>query len=90
MKLRFLLTLLPLLPLHAEGPYPIDPASVRQEGVPKGVTTKHVFKDSKIYPGTERAMTPVGSNPWQTARTASILSTPHPRRSAISSSSPLR
>ena len=55
MKLRFLLTLLPLLPLHAEGPYPVDPASVRQEGVPKGVTTKHVFKDSKIYPGTERA-----------------------------------
>jgi sugar lactone lactonase YvrE/enterochelin esterase-like enzyme len=55
MKLTAFLILLPLSLLHAEGPYPIDPASVRQEGVPKGVTTKHVFKDSKIYPGTERA-----------------------------------
>ena len=40
--------------LQAEGPYPVDPASVRQEGVPKGVTTKHSFADSKVYPGTER------------------------------------
>ena len=39
----------------AEGPYPVDPASVRQEGVPKGVTTKHSFADSKVFPGTERA-----------------------------------
>ena len=48
------LALLPLAALHAEGPYPVDPASVRQEGVPKGVTTKHRFSGSKIYPGTER------------------------------------
>ncbi len=55
MKLTALLVLLPFAPLFAEGPYPVDPASVRQEGVPKGTTTKHQFKDSKIYPGTERA-----------------------------------
>jgi sugar lactone lactonase YvrE/enterochelin esterase-like enzyme len=55
MKLTALLVLLPLSLLRAEGPYPVDPASVRQEGVPKGVTTKHAFKDSRIYPGTERA-----------------------------------
>jgi enterochelin esterase family protein len=55
MKLSVLLVLLPLSLLHAEGPYPVDPASVRQPGVPKGTTTKHEFKDSKLYPGTERA-----------------------------------
>lgn len=55
MKLCALLVLLPLALLHAEGPYPVDPASVRQPGVPQGVTTKHDFKGSKIYPGTERA-----------------------------------
>lgn len=55
MKLAALLCLLPLAALHAEGPYPVDPASVRQEGVPKGVTTKHSFSGSKVYPGTERA-----------------------------------
>jgi sugar lactone lactonase YvrE/enterochelin esterase-like enzyme len=46
--------LLPFAAPAAEGPYPVDPASLRQEGVPKGTTTKHSFKDSKIYPGTER------------------------------------
>jgi sugar lactone lactonase YvrE/enterochelin esterase-like enzyme len=55
MKPAVLLLLLPLAPLRAEGPYPVDPASLRQEGVPRGTTTKHPFKDSKIYPGTERA-----------------------------------
>lgn len=55
MKLTVLLVFLPLSLLRAEGPYPVDPASVRQEGVPKGVTTQHSFKDSKIYPGTGRA-----------------------------------
>ena len=54
MKLATLLLALPLAVLHAEGPYPVDPASVRQEGIPKGVTTKHSFSASKIYPGTER------------------------------------
>jgi len=54
MKLVALLLFLPLAILHAEGPYPVDPASVRQEGVPKGVVTKHSLADSKIYPGTRR------------------------------------
>src|SRR5690606_5963030 len=55
MKLAFLFLLLPLAVLRAEGPYPVDPASVRQEGVPKGAVTRHSFSGSKIYPGTERA-----------------------------------
>ncbi|WP_193214285.1 SMP-30/gluconolactonase/LRE family protein [Luteolibacter marinus] len=46
--------LLTLTPLFAEGPYPVDPASVRQEGVPKGKVEKHDFRNSKVYPGTER------------------------------------
>lgn len=55
MKLAALLFFLPFAALHAEGPYPVDPASVRQEGVPKGTVTKHSFSGSKIYPGTERS-----------------------------------
>ena len=54
MKAVALLPLLALGYLHAEPAYPVDPASVRQDGVPKGVTTKHSFADSKVYPGTER------------------------------------
>lgn len=46
--------LLPFSAVHAEGPYPVDPASKRQDGVPAGVVTKRTFNRSKIYPGTER------------------------------------
>lgn len=51
-----LLAPLLLLPsaLAADGPYPVDPASQRHEGVPVGTVTKHSFKDSKVYPGTTR------------------------------------
>lgn len=64
--------LLPLLlcaaPLaaRAEGPYPVDPASERHEGVPRGEVTRHRFTGSKIYPGTERnywVYTPPGYDP---------------------------
>jgi sugar lactone lactonase YvrE/enterochelin esterase-like enzyme len=51
---RLLLALLTFLPAHAEGPYPVDPASVRQDGVPRGTTRQHRFTTSRIYPGTER------------------------------------
>lgn len=34
--------------------YPVDPASIKQAGVPEGVITQYKFKDSKIFPGTER------------------------------------
>ena len=37
-----------------EGPYPVDPATEKQEGVPQGTITEHQFTDSKIYPGTVR------------------------------------
>ncbi len=53
-KLIALLALLPLSPLLAEGPYPVDPASVRKEGVPAGKVTQGKFAASKVYPGTER------------------------------------
>lgn len=43
-----------LHPLHAEGPYPVDPASQRQDGVPKGKVERHTFAKSTIYPGTTR------------------------------------
>ncbi len=34
--------------------YPIDPASVEQQNVPKGEVLKFTFENSKIYPGTWR------------------------------------
>lgn len=37
-----------------EGPYPVDPDSVKQEGVPEGTVSEHVFTDSTIFPGTTR------------------------------------
>jgi sugar lactone lactonase YvrE/enterochelin esterase-like enzyme len=40
--------------IAAEGPYPVDPASRRQEKVPVGKVSKFSFRDSKIYPGTVR------------------------------------
>lgn len=54
MKLIALFALLPFATLLAEGPYPVDPASVRKEGVPVGKVTQAKFSDSKVFPGTER------------------------------------
>jgi gluconolactonase len=34
--------------------YPYDPASQQQQGVPKGEVLQFKFKDSKIFPGTQR------------------------------------
>jgi enterochelin esterase family protein len=34
--------------------YPFGPDSMRQEGVPRGTLTTHVWRDSKIFPGTIR------------------------------------
>lgn len=44
---------------HAQEPsiewrYPLSPDSVEQEGVPRGKVTTHVWKDSKVFPGTIR------------------------------------
>ncbi len=53
--LRSLLLFLLALPLLAEDEnYPRDPASQKQPAVPAGTLTKHQFKASKIFPGTER------------------------------------
>ena len=43
--------------VHAQLPvenYPVDAASIAQEGVPKGEIMKFVFDSSKIFPGTRR------------------------------------
>ena len=34
--------------------YPYGPDSFRQDGVPRGATTEHVWKDSKVFPGAIR------------------------------------
>ncbi|HEX2473509.1 MAG TPA: alpha/beta hydrolase-fold protein [Lacipirellulaceae bacterium] len=34
--------------------YPLGPDSLQQEGVPRGNVTEHVWKDSKVFPGTIR------------------------------------
>src|SRR5689334_5719360 len=34
--------------------YPVDPASIEKEGVPKGEVLKFTFNQSKIFPGTTR------------------------------------
>ena len=34
--------------------YPYGPDSFRQEGVPRGTVTTHVWRDSKVFPGTIR------------------------------------
>ncbi len=49
----FALGLLLVAPLGAED-YPLGPDSLPKDGVPKGTVTKHVWKDSRIYPGTVR------------------------------------
>ena len=45
-----------LLPLSivAQSPYKYGSDSQRQEGVPRGVVTKHVWDQSTVYPGTVR------------------------------------
>jgi enterochelin esterase-like enzyme len=61
---RFLVSLSPLLlvlPISADAQeprielrYPYGPDSFRQEGVPQGKVTTHIWKDSKIFSGTIR------------------------------------
>lgn len=49
----------PITTAYAEAPrvelkYALGPASFRQEGVPQGMVTERVWKDSKVFPGTIR------------------------------------
>lgn len=44
----------PATRLPAADDYQHGPDSIRQEGVPQGTVTQHQWKDSKIFPGTER------------------------------------
>jgi enterochelin esterase family protein len=49
-----LLVSLAAIPLAAADLYPLGPDSKKKSDVPTGTVTEHVFKDSKIYPGTTR------------------------------------
>lgn len=56
-KLLTIALLFTQLTVHAQLPvenYPVDAASIAQEGVPKGEIMKFVFDSSKIFPGTWR------------------------------------
>ena len=56
MKSLLLASLLSLpLAIAEEGPYPVDPASQRHNGVPKGTVEKFSMGNSRIYPGTKRS-----------------------------------
>jgi len=55
MKTLLLASILTLPLALAEGPYPVDPASQRHEGVPKGTVEKFSMDNSRIYPGTKRS-----------------------------------
>ncbi len=55
MKLLLLVSILTLPLAFAEGPYPVDPASQRHDGVPKGTVEKFSMDNSRIYPGTKRS-----------------------------------
>ena len=55
MKPLLLASLLALPLALAEGPYPVDPASQRHNGVPKGTVEKFSMDNSRIYPGTKRS-----------------------------------
>jgi hypothetical protein len=43
-----------LLPAQEKLTYPTPPEAVRQDGVPRGQLIQGVYRDSRIFPGTER------------------------------------
>jgi enterochelin esterase-like enzyme len=49
-----LLVSITAIPLAAADLYPLGPDSQKKPGVPAGTVTEHVFKDSKIFLGTNR------------------------------------
>ena len=51
--ITFFCCLLPLTVI-AQSPYEYGSDSQRQDGVPQGVVTKHVWDHSKVFPGTVR------------------------------------
>jgi hypothetical protein len=40
-----------------EEKYPVHPDSIQKPGVPEGVITQGLFKDSMVFPGTTRDYT---------------------------------
>lgn len=59
--------------MAAEGPYQVDPASRRQADVPAGKVTQFSFRNSKIYPGTERDYWVYVPSQYDAAQPASLM-----------------
>jgi enterochelin esterase-like enzyme len=53
--------------------YALGPDSLPQEGVPKGTVTTHIWKDSKIYPGTIRRYYVYVPAEYDAARPAALM-----------------
>ena len=56
-----------------DGPYPIDPASERQEGVPEGQLIRGTFSESKIFPGTTREYAIYVPHQYKRSRAACLM-----------------
>ncbi len=56
-----------------EGPYPVDPASVKQEGVPVGELIRGTFADSKVFPGTTREYAIYVPQQYKRSRAACLM-----------------
>jgi len=56
-----------------EGPYPTDPASERQEGIPEGKLIRGTFSDSKIFPGTTREYAIYVPQQYKRSRAACLM-----------------
>ncbi len=53
--------------------YPLGPDSLRQEGVPRGKVTEHVWKDSKVFPGTIRRYYVYVPEQYDAAKPAALM-----------------
>ncbi len=56
-----------------EGPYPTDPASVKQENVPEGKLLRGTFSASKIFPGTKREYAIYVPHQYKRSRPACLM-----------------
>jgi enterochelin esterase-like enzyme len=56
-----------------DGPYPTDPASEKQEGVPEGKLIRGTFSQSKIFPGTKREYAIYVPHQYKRSRAACLM-----------------
>src|SRR5688572_5832320 len=53
--------------------YPLGPDSFRQDGVPQGQITEHVWQDSKVFPGTIRRYYVYVPDQYDAAKPAALM-----------------